>query len=131
RYDGSTFTSYYKSDGLIADNITDIVEDQQNNMYFSSLYGVSKVDDSYLGSEIQTKKEIELYPNPAKDNITISSFAEIIKIELYSPSGQLLRKINSHQKQETIDVSDLAPGNYFIRTIGREDVWVKKFVVVR
>ncbi|MEA3444516.1 MAG: two-component regulator propeller domain-containing protein [Bacteroidota bacterium] len=131
---GNSFVSYYKSDGLIADDITDIVEDQQGNMYFSSHYGVSKVDAGYLGSTILKNKETELYPNPAKDNITISAPSEIIPIagiEIYNQSGQLLQKTTINKKQGTIDVSGLSPGNYFLRATGKSDVWVRKFVVIR
>jgi ligand-binding sensor domain-containing protein len=125
---GNSFASYFKADGLIADNITDIVEDHIGNLYFSSHYGVSKVDAGYLGFESRSEDNLNLYPNPAKNIITISSPNVFAEIELYSPTGQLLQIISSCRKQETLDISGLAPGNYFVRAIGKEDVWVGKFV---
>ncbi|MCF8373333.1 MAG: T9SS type A sorting domain-containing protein [Bacteroidales bacterium] len=74
--------------------------------------------------------KFQLFPNPAQGNITISSPSKISSVELYSPTGKLLRKIISNNKQETFDISGLSPGNYFIRAIGREEVWVKKFVKI-
>ncbi|MEA3444802.1 MAG: T9SS type A sorting domain-containing protein [Bacteroidota bacterium] len=89
---------------------------------------------SNIGIDKLINENFSLFPNPAKDKLIISSSSETIpiaRIEIYNLSGQLLRNTSINKKQGTIDVSDLPPGNYFIRAIGNCDVWVKKIVVLR
>lgn len=57
------------------------------------------------------KKEISIYPNPSSSIITIDyTLGNNSKIKLYSMNGKL---ISEHQ-QNSIDISALTPGLYFI-----------------
>ena len=132
KYKNQTWTNYTTAGGLSHNYINSITEDGDGNLWVGTNFGATKLSISQgIEDSDKNNNDFSIYPNPAKDNITISAPSEITKIELYSPTGQLLRKININKKQETLDISGLAPGNYFIRAIGKEDVWVKKFVVVR
>ncbi|MCF8370777.1 MAG: T9SS type A sorting domain-containing protein [Bacteroidales bacterium] len=76
--------------------------------------------------------KFKLYPNPANNIINIKTKDGILNtVDIYSSSGQLLQKTKSNKTQESIDISGLPPGNYFLRAITREGVFVRKFVVVR
>ncbi|MCF8374619.1 MAG: T9SS type A sorting domain-containing protein, partial [Bacteroidales bacterium] len=130
----TTIYSIKEPDGLIDNYVRCIEQDHLGNMWIGTQHGISVLQNAVpvlSKKEIKQQTQLTIYPNPSKNNITISSFSEIITIEFYSPTGQLLRKINSHKMRETVDVSDLPPGNYYIRAIGNKDVWVKKFVVVK
>lgn len=78
------------------------------------------------------RNRIEIYPNPTNKILHISfSFVNPAELEIFSATGQLLRKFKSNRQEICLDISDLTPGNYFIRTISQENVNVKKFTVVR
>ncbi|MCF8371638.1 MAG: T9SS type A sorting domain-containing protein [Bacteroidales bacterium] len=131
KYKNQAWTNYTTTEGLSHNYINCITEDGEGNLWVGTNFGATKLSISQGIADIdQNNDDFSIFPNPAKNNISISSSSEISIIELYSPTGQLLRKIDSDKKQETIDVSGLAPGNYFIRAIGKEDVWVKKFVKI-
>ena len=130
-FDGTNFTSYYKSDGLIADSITDIVEDHDGNMYFSSMYGLSKVSACNSVNEINHKTKLSLFPNPASTTIKVSAKEIINSIEVYNLNGILLRTISCKSNVQTIDISDLPAGSYFVRVLGKDSTWIEKFVVIR
>ncbi|MCF8456996.1 MAG: T9SS type A sorting domain-containing protein [Bacteroidales bacterium] len=82
--------------------------------------------------EIENTDGFSVYPNPANNLLNLSIADGILEsIELYSSCGQLLSKSKSKKSQEQINISVLPPGNYFIRAISREEVFIRKFVVVR
>ncbi len=57
------------------------------------------------------KKEISIYPNPSSSNITIDyTLTNYTQIKLYSAEGKLI----SEHHQNTLDISALVPGIYFI-----------------
>ncbi|UXX79712.1 T9SS type A sorting domain-containing protein [Reichenbachiella carrageenanivorans] len=68
---------------------------------------------------------ITLYPNPAKESISITADAEIERIEIFNTSGQQLRAdLHDH----TIDLSGIAPGIYALAIVSSGGVSVKKFI---
>ncbi|MEA3443313.1 MAG: T9SS type A sorting domain-containing protein [Bacteroidota bacterium] len=73
----------------------------------------------------------ELYPNPSKGLLTVNKGILLKDIEIYNLSGVLVRKEEINAKSATLDVSTLPPGNYLLRATGKEEVWVKKFVIIR
>ena len=54
-----------------------------------------------------------MYPNPAKDYLTIES-ANAAVVKIYSVSGQMLSEQNINEGTTTIDLSNLNAGIYFI-----------------
>ncbi|MEA3443838.1 MAG: two-component regulator propeller domain-containing protein [Bacteroidota bacterium] len=135
-----TDTGFYNItdiDGLVHRHARCLEQDHLGNMWIGTQHGISKLHNAVtvLGKEeIKSQSSLELFPNPAKDKLIISSSSETIPIagiEIYNLSGQLLQKTTINKKQGTIDVSGLSPGNYFLRAIGKSNVWVKKFVVIR
>ena len=75
------------------------------------------------------EKFIGLYPNPVKDNlhITNSLGTKIQYMEIVAITGQRLRAIMANV--QSVDVSELSPGIYFLRIRDLNDVWyVRKFV---
>ena len=61
-------------------------------------------------------KPIVIYPNPAKDNLYISSDKKINKLKLYDVQGKLILKKNFERK-EVLNISHLKSGTYFIEII--------------
>ena len=66
-----------------------------------------------------------MYPNPAKDYVTIES-AKAADVKIYSISGQMLSEQNISEGINTIDLSDLNAGIYFISVNGTMVKVVKK-----
>lgn len=57
------------------------------------------------------KEQLSLYPNPAKDFVTIKTGSKINKVEIFDIAG---RKLPANLDGNKIDVRNLAPGNYII-----------------
>lgn len=69
-------------------------------------------------------KAISLYPNPAHDNLIISSSERVNKVIIHDVQGKIVKQIN-HPQSQNIDVSNLLSGIYVVRINGRH---VEKFV---
>lgn len=81
--------------------------------------GTSVATDSIainLCTEIEenASNEISIYPNPANNMITIAN-AENATVEIINALGQTVAVKNAISNNQTIDISELANGTYFIK----------------
>jgi hypothetical protein len=74
-----------------------------------------------------SNEKINIFPNPATNNLTIET-TEKASIEILNIQGQILKTITTAEKQTNIDVSDLSSGVYIIKAKTEKGVVVKKFV---
>lgn len=72
------------------------------------------VDDCFLGINDFQSSFISLYPNPARDFIAIDSSESISEIKVYNMLGELILEFNDTQKTNSLDLTSLTPGLYFI-----------------
>jgi DNA-binding beta-propeller fold protein YncE len=92
---------------------------------FNPLYvGVKKINNPGLQSNLQ------VYPNPAHDNLTISSEALFNMIEVIDSQGKLIYKGKFNNFKTSIHFDDLKPGVYFVRVHIGTQVESKKLVVL-
>ncbi len=70
---------------------------------------------------------IVMYPNPAKDQVTIlASGLEIDKIELVNLAGQTIKTVSS---TNTVNTSDLSAGVYLVKIYAADSVMTKQLVI--
>ncbi len=82
-------------------------------------------------SENENSSDIFIFPNPAKESITIDFTAysnDYFFVELFSIDGKLLRHIVITQNKTDVNISYLSSGIYIIKIIGNKDVAIKKLV---
>jgi len=93
------------------------------NTYTTTVRGVLAT------AEIKTDKEnVSIYPNPVQDVLYIKSNDEIVKAEVYDAAGRIL--ITTSVKGNTINVSELAKGNYIIKLFTKDKMMVQKFIKI-
>lgn len=86
-------------------------------------------------STIESGKGVNLYPNPATDNITLefdnapAKGADMIVVN--SVGSTVLKLKSSGTKKEVIDVHALPAGNYVLKVIDAEAMATKPFVITR
>ena len=88
------------------------------------------VSFSALSPKIKNKQELNVYPNPASDFITIE-FAEQIEKSNYEIIDISGRKINSgfiNNTKYNIDISKMERGIYFINILNKQNSFSKKFI---
>ncbi|MEZ5009806.1 MAG: T9SS type A sorting domain-containing protein [Chitinophagales bacterium] len=100
----------------------------------NTTYSLAKVDSpvpaavDLIKSITLEDNEIYVYPNPAKDFITIESNFENSVVRVYALSGALVKEVNVESKTGTIDVSELRAGTYIIQAESSEGVAINKFI---
>ena len=65
-----------------------------------------------------SEKAVVIYPNPAKNNVIISSFSDKpATVVFLNSSGKIMLRKTINEPVSSIDISKFTPGNYMIRII--------------
>lgn len=126
---------YYINDQLVftGDNynptdipIIDIVHDNfEGDAYYDN---IKFTYEDEMGVRDLTSAKFSIYPNPAKDFISIASqkVGQIASVEVYQITGKKLKSVQTTQK---IDVQTLPKGTYILRVKHKDgSVQTQKFL---
>lgn len=80
-------------------------------------------------SESIDAHNIQVYPNPAKDLVYITSDIKIQHIELLSQDGRIAKEFNANSVAVNLNISDVAPGVYYLKIVSSNHVTAKKLVI--
>jgi len=127
-----TVSSLYDQNNFLIEQVYKMCGDGVNLSWADSIYYYFH---TVVGIESLPKigRSLSIYPNPSNNNITIElddnhkSSAKITMI-LYNLNGQLTTQCQITEQQTVIDVSQLAPGIYFVKILSDNGVNVGKFV---
>ncbi len=75
--------------------------------------------------------EIYVFPNPARDKVTVQAYETIRRIKLIDITGQTVINIPVDALSFVISVNDLHPGAYFMEIHTEESLTIKRVQVVR
>ncbi|WP_196888197.1 HYR domain-containing protein [Aureivirga sp. CE67] len=89
---------------------------------------VKVTTDLRVEDEFITENMIKIYPNPAKDIVTIESDIKVQKIYILDMSGKIILD-RKGAEENTIDVSALARGTYLVRVQSKNNSVLKKVVL--
>jgi len=143
-YDGTDVTV-----GTECDDLSKLVfkpeENQSGDGYAS--FGVKLVDsygeesEDYIvtinvepeyesGIDLMERNGITVYPNPAVDHVVlcVEDMSLPVSMSLKDITGKTVTIKEYHEKENTIDVSGLASGVYFIEISGSEETVVRKII---
>ena len=115
-----------------------------NNQYFTESlnFTVSKIEFNYdlqiieknstvtqnsslVTNESLSDSKIQIYPNPVKDNLTISGLKAPESFEIYSTDGRKI-KSGSYSPSSDLIVSDLSKGVYILKIAGQNFKFIKE-----
>lgn len=74
------------------------------------------------------KTEIALYPNPAKNKLTITATSAIKEVKIMNVLGQEVYSSKSLSQDATLDISTLTSGHYFVAITTTEGQQNLKFI---
>jgi uncharacterized repeat protein (TIGR01451 family) len=78
-----------------------------------------------LGNPEFADNDFVLYPNPAKNSISVQTDAIVKNINIYNALGQLVKTASA---QTTIDISELSRGSYIVQIISDKGKANKKLI---
>ncbi|RZK06994.1 MAG: T9SS type A sorting domain-containing protein, partial [Flavobacterium sp.] len=73
-------------------------------------------------------KNLNIYPNPTKNNLNINAENEISMIEIYNSLGQKIISKTNSSNQLFIDLSNINSGIYFVKTYCGENIQFTKII---
>lgn len=79
----------------------------------------------------QTAKNVEVYPNPAKDVLNIRSNELIQKIEIFDAQMHLLGQQTANSSLVQMNVSSLISGVYFLRIQTAQQQYMKRVIITK
>ena len=79
--------------------------------------------------DVNVERYSNVYPNPAKDIVTVQSSFKVKEIEIHNALGQVVLRKQGSQNIETIDVSNLQSGAYIVRIKTQRGFANKKLVI--
>ena len=71
---------------------------------------------------------VKVYPNPAKNVVSISTKSTIQSLQLFDVQGRLLEVSTINDVNATLDIASRANGIYFIKITTQKGVNVEKLV---
>jgi 1,4-alpha-glucan branching enzyme len=97
------------------------------------LYSTQKFDNPHIVTENNDitihDDKIRIYPNPARNKISISASENISEIQVYSVKGKLiLNQQHDSVKQIKLNIEGFAPGIYLLKVVQNKHISVLKFV---
>ena len=109
---------HFNTDNVFIINVDDVcISDFVKYHSWNSTFTVNDPE-----SIAEYKNDFNIYPNPVKDEIIISSEEMIEEISIYDVYGRLQVAVTlSRQGEVTVDVSDLSKGVYFVKVKMRGD----------
>ncbi|MGB1041312.1 MAG: T9SS type A sorting domain-containing protein, partial [Flavobacteriales bacterium] len=91
---------------------------------------ISIIQKQYVEIKEFKENKVFVYPNPAKDIVSIESIKIVDKIVVYSAEGKMvISKNNFKSNLCSINVSHLENGVYWIRVISGETIITKKLIL--
>jgi len=123
-YNGTDWTQFDESDGLIGPVVRQLAVDSDDNIWVATSTGISKISDIDLGGgngifNAEEISNLNIYPNPASDQIAVKLPVnnEISQVDFYDASLRLVKSELIDQNSGTIliGVSDLTTGVYIAR----------------
>ena len=75
---------------------------------------------------------LSIYPNPSSTQLTLDNGQEIIlEMQIYDVSGKQVKRGRMHDTKQSIDISDLHTGMYFVKVKTEKGVVNRKIQVLR
>ena len=148
-YESNEWLDVYDTTGLIGyyNEVADAIRNTLSQMHGIYLFPLIGDDDTTSTTDTtsvidttgtdttssiinpQVENFTYVFPNPAKENITIQSSFKMRNIEIYNEQGQKVKEYKPASYNTTIDISNLAKGNYIIKIITKYGIATKKIVV--
>jgi len=98
--------------------------------YNGTILKTTNSGGGYIGiEELTDEQEINLYPNPTSEYLTVRAEGEKIKeLRVINVLGEEVLKKKLNDYTETIDVSSLAKGIYFLEVKTEKGISIKKLI---
>lgn len=118
--------------GVVSNNLTrsdvaqiGITTANVSNVWYDNIY-LHK--NTVLSNETFSASSISMYPNPAKDLVSINAFDTIDSVSVINVLGQIVLTKVVNSNNFSLDISELKSGQYFLSLESNDAKVVKKLI---
>ncbi len=122
----SLFLPYYETPPIRISSII-CYEDNELGLQRYNGFTLSNCDYSVSIPNILSTQEIKVYPNPTSGSLSIGNFNAVANYAIYTLLGKLIDYGNADLGNNTIDVSSLPKGTYYMGVETENQVYFTKF----
>lgn len=123
-------TKSYSLQSLAGQTIRVAFIQQSTDMFFVFVDDIKVAQPSSVNDITADNNTISVYPNPAKDFITVNSIATIKSVKVYNTVGQVVIEKLVKDNVAKIAISELKSGVYFVATETEKGIVTKKINVL-
>lgn len=131
-YNGYSWVDFNASDGLIGPVITDLIIDNQDQVWVTTSSGISKITDVPALTNDILKDDIILYPNPSNGEFSFKSSIKKYHLKIFNPQGEIFynNQVNSSSELK-INLSQISKGVYIakVENLTNHFVTTKKLII--
>jgi hypothetical protein len=114
--------------GMLIDNGNMINNASSSSISDAENLGYTPCATTSIGLELNGPDRVNIYPNPASDNIYISNLIEKSSIKIYDIQGKLVLE-NKISNKEYVNISILAKGIYQVKFEGNNLNETRKLII--
>lgn len=133
-FDNTNWINYNTANtDLPEDSCHVVAVDADNRIWIGTETSGFVVFDRSLLEGIKSEKEVSfmLYPDPANNYIMLNDNFSRAEYSISDMSGQEIIRQELNSSSTSIDITNLAPGYYFVSVIDDDRISVKKFCIMR
>jgi hypothetical protein len=102
---------------------------QQQFFRNEGISAISSLKVSNVGISVNDGQNIQIFPNPATDMVSVSGISEFSTIEIYTSDGSQVKTIQTENvEQTTFNIAGLSKGVYQLRLKGSQSTVYKKLI---
>ncbi|MFT4061024.1 MAG: T9SS type A sorting domain-containing protein [Edaphocola sp.] len=107
----------------------DATDTKSNTYYIDDVSITHEGGTSGIAKLPEQNNNLKVYPNPARDQVTLSATDKITDVEVYNLLGQRVLKTAPNANTVQLDIKTLVSGTYSATITTKEYTATKKFVV--
>ena len=131
-YNGYSWVDFNASDGLIGPVITDLIIDNQDQVWVTTSSGISKITDVPAHINNTVNDDLIIYPNPSNGEFIFKSSLKKYQVKIYNIQGELIfsEKKNSYGELK-INLSHIPKGVYIakVENLTNSNTTTKKLII--
>jgi len=127
KFDGTAWTDYDGSEGIVGPTIRSVTVDEKDNIWVTTSSGVTRIAFGSASIDRVAQSSFVAYPNPAENklHIKLGAISEPVSVQLMNQVGAVvLQREGVVSSEITLDISELQAGVYtlFLEGVSRKVV---------
>ena len=131
-YNGYSWVDFNTSDGLIGPVITDLIIDNQDQVWVTTSSGISKITDVPAHIDNKVNNNLIIYPNPSNGEFSLNSSIKKYHLKIFNAHGEIFynNQINSSGEYK-INLCQISKGIYIakVENLTNHFITIKKLII--